>query len=282
MPRFSIDGPDVEPLELESDNWMSALGEALDTYGVHGEEAAGVEADVQSDGDILVRSPAGQFTIHEMVETIARIRVSAATRTSMAPEPRLDSISFDFPPVAATSPLDAPDPTESPSYQARAESAEVILQEIAVRCAAGLAAVPRAEAGRACLDLLMEYIPAESGAVLLIDPATQELQFVAARGPRASHLIGQRVPSGKGIAGLAVRSGVALTVREAKKDARHFDELDKKTGYETRAILSVPIRSGRGSVGCVELLNPFAGTDFVAWHQNATQVVATQLGVRLK
>lgn len=281
MPRFTIDGDDVEPLEIESDNWMSALGEALDLLGIQGNEANGVECDVLADGDILVRSPRGQFTIHELVETIARIRVGPDTRASAVPEPRLGNLPFDLP-VTATNPLEAPDPTESPSYQARAESAEIILHEIATRCATAFDGRTGADASRAALDLLMEYIPAESGAVLLMEAGGGALRFVAARGPRAARLVGQPLPSGKGIAGLAVRSGVALTVREAKKDPRHYDDLDRKTGYETRAILSVPIRSGRGSIGCVELLNPFAGTDFAPWHQNATQVVATQLGIRIR
>ena len=278
MPRFTIDGTDLDPLDIESDNWMSALGEALGQLGVGDADTAGVEADVQSDGDILVRSAAGQFTIHEVVETIARIRVGPATRASTAPEGRLDSL-FDFP-VSTTSPLDAPDPTDSPSYQARAESADIILQEITTRCPGIFASRTGADAARSALDLLMEYIPAESAAVLYVEEPAGGLLFVAARGPRAAQLIGQRVPSGKGIAGLAVRSGVALTVREAKKDTRHFGEVDQKTGYETRAILSVPIRARGRNVGCIELLNPFAGTDFTSWHQSATQAVATQLGLR--
>lgn len=277
MPRFTIEGKDVDPIEIDADNWMSALGEALSLLGLRAEEASGIDCDVLSDGDISVRSPVGAFTIHETVETIARIRVGPATRAQAVPEPRLGSLPFDLP-LTATNPLEAPDPTESPCYQARADSAEVIVSEMDGRCATAFGGLDRAAASQAALDLLMEYVPAESGAVLLAESGSESLRFVAARGPRARQLVGQPIPSGKGIAGFAVRSGVALTVREAKKDPHHFGGVDAKTGYQTRAVLTVPIRAGKRTVGCVELLNPFAGTDFAPWHQQAAQLVATRLG----
>jgi len=275
MPRFTIEGKDVDPIEIDSDNWMSALGEALSQLGLQPEEAGGVECDVLSDGDISVRSPVGSFTIHETVETIARIRVGPATRAQAVPEPRLGSMPFDLP-LTASNPLDAPDPTESPCYQARADSAEVIVQELAQRAGPAFEGLDRAGASQAALDLLMQYVPAESGAVLLAEPP-DTLRFVAARGPRARQLVSQAIPAGTGIAGFSVRSGVALTVREAKKDPHHYGGVDAKTGYETRAVLTVPIRVGKRTLGCVELLNPFAGTDFATWHQQAAQLVANLL-----
>lgn len=85
MPPFTFEGPNIDPTEIESEKSMSALGEALDTLGIQGEAAGGVECDVLGDGDISVRTPMGTFTIHEVVETIARIRVGPATRVSTPP-----------------------------------------------------------------------------------------------------------------------------------------------------------------------------------------------------
>jgi len=100
-----------------------------------------------------------------------------------------------------------------------------------------------------------------------------------------------QVPAGRGIAGITVRAGIAITVREATVDPRHYGEVDEHTGYCTHAILSVPIRSNTGThgaqggvgqaIGCVQLLNPLAGTMFVPWHQTAVQRVAARLAERL-
>lgn len=270
MPRFTIEGRDIDPLEIESDNWMSALGDALEMLGAS-TGIEGIECEVLSDGSISVESPIGQFTIHEMVETIARIRVGPARPDANGRLPNLAPEVAPPPP----SPLDAPDPMESPAFKARAESAEVLVREVADRA---LSITPGEAAAAAALDLIMEFVPAEAGAVLLAERGTGDLVFAAARGPRARALAGTRVPAGKGIAGLAVRSGITLTVREAKRDPRHYREVDDKTGYRTQAILSVPVRTGRGTVGCIELLNPFAGTEFAGWHANATRIVADRLG----
>lgn len=276
MPRFSIEGRDIDPLEIDSDNWMSALGDALEQLGAGSgiEGIEGIECEVLSDGSISVSSPLGQFTIHEMVETIARIRVGPARPGA---DGRLPNLAPEVAPPPP-SPLDAPDPHDSPAFRSRAESADVLVREVADRALElthGDAAVSHA------LDLVMEFVPAEAGAVLLQEPGSGDLLFVAARGPRARALAGTTVPAGRGIAGLAVRSGITLTVREAKRDPRHYPEVDDKTGYRTQAILSVPIRSERGTLGCIELLNPFAGTEFAAWHANATRIVADRLGVLL-
>lgn len=276
MPRFSIEGPDVAPAEVEADNWMSALAEALTIVGVRPDEAAGVECDVMGDGDIQVLTPRGAFVLHEVIDTIARIRIES--RPVEAQPRRLAGLAYDMP--GGPSPLDAPDPTTSPSYRVRNETSEAILREIDARLAK-LEEVPPGSLPGAALDLLMEFIPAESGAVLVVEPSTRELRFVAARGPRAVGLVGRTIPPGRGIAGLAVRAGVALTVREAEKDPRHYGEVDARTGYRTEAILVVPLRAPSGPVGCVELLNPFAGSEFATWHQSATLMVAARVAPRL-
>jgi len=152
---------------------------------------------------------------------------------------------------------------------------------IADRARAVLDAETAEDAAGAALDVLMEYVPAESAAVLLADRRTRDLRFVAARGPRSRGLAGLPVPSGRGIAGLTVRAGIALTVREVPADPRHYSEVDRRTGYRTAAIVSVPIRGPRGAIGCLQLLNPFADTAFQTWHQAAAFVVAERLAERL-
>ena len=74
---------------------------------------------------------------------------------------------------------------------------------------------------------------------------------------------------------------MALSVREARQDPRHYAEVDRATGYATHAIVSVPIRSLHATVGCLQLLNPFGGAGFEAWHKAAAQLVAARLATRI-
>ncbi|MFZ5481903.1 MAG: GAF domain-containing protein [Myxococcota bacterium] len=261
MARFHIGG--ATEFEIESDNWMSALGDALARLGI---DAGAVECDVLPDGDIEVRGPAGNFVIHELVAV------------SVPARPRLGTLPLDLPAAAV---LDAPDLTAAKAWRAHEEESEDQLSEIRERTRVLLDKEGNEEVCGAALDLLMEYVPAESGAVLLSHWSGKEMRFVAARGPRARGLVGVPVPSGKGIAGLTVRTGVGTIIREAAADPRHYADVDKRTGYNTHAILSVPVRGAGGVIGCVQLLNPFAGAQFLPWHQTAAQLVAGRIAERL-
>lgn len=261
MARFRVRGEGFPALALETDNWMSALGEALGRYALS--EAAAVECDVLPEGDIQVTFAAGSFVITELVEA--------------EPPTRLGTLPLDLPPDL----LDAPDVAVAPAWRAFEAGNDEALAELQDRSRAVLDAETADDACRAALDLLMAHVPAESGAVLLADRQTRDLRFVAARGPRARGLVGTPVPSGRGIAGLTVRAGVALTIREATNDPRHYVEVDQHTGYRTHAILSVPVRGPHGPIGCIQLLNPFAGTEFLPWHQTAVQLVAARVAERI-
>ncbi len=61
---------------------------------------------------------------------------------------------------------------------------------------------------------------------------------------------------GQGIAGHVAKTGRPLRVQDAYKDERFDREWDKKSGYRTRAILAVPLKSHRGkTLGVLQVLN---------------------------
>jgi hypothetical protein len=234
-----------------------------------------VDCDVLADGEVAVTTPERRFRISEIADAVARITIPAAPG-DRAPRvtQRLVALPVDLPPPSS---LDAPDPTDAPAWAAREEDTEPILLAIEERSAELLTAASPEAACAAGLDLLMGYVPAEAAAVLVVDRGTRDLRFVAARGPRSRGLAGLPVPADRGIAGLVLRTGIATIVREVARDPRHNPDVDARTGYRTRALLCVPIRGQRRTLGCVELLNPFAGLAFAAWHQSATQLVAARL-----
>lgn len=281
MARFRIEGADVPTVDLESENWMSALGDALSRLEMG--DLAGVECDVQPNGDIHVSAPDGRFVIREVAEAPARVTLGGAAPASLRHTSlRLGTLPLDVPAVEPdASGYDAPDPSTAPAYRAKEDNADEIIFEVQDLATALLDSETAEAVCEQGLDILMKFIPAESGAVLIRDRGGPDLRFTAARGPRSRGLVGLPVPSGKGIAGLTVRASIALIIREATQDPRHYGEVDQRTGYRTHGILSVPVRGARGCVGCIQLLNPFAGTQFLPWHQTATQIVAARIAERL-
>jgi hypothetical protein len=121
------------------------------------------------------------------------------------------------------------------------------------------------------LEALMAVVPAESGAVLR--QAGAQLEFTAARGPRAAGLMGTRFPAREGIAGICLSSQTTLVIRHARSHPLHLRTMDQRTGYRTRSLLASPIPGG----GVLELLNPFGLGGFQTWHEAAAERVAQVL-----
>lgn len=65
---------------------------------------------------------------------------------------------------------------------------------------------------------------------------------------------------GEGIAGEVARSGKVANVRDAYKDGRFSRAWDEKTGFRTRSVLCVPLRSQLGRIiGVIQVLNKRPG-----------------------
>jgi len=72
-----------------------------------------------------------------------------------------------------------------------------------------------------------------------------------------------RIPVGSGIAGAVARSGRPLRIDDAYADPRFNKEVDAKTGFRTRSIISFPVTNRQGDVFAVaQLLNRKDGQPF--------------------
>jgi GAF domain-containing protein len=138
-----------------------------------------------------------------------------------------------------------------------------------------------AEASAIALRTVLEYVPAGAGAVLIRTHSGDGLRFRATSGPMRQKLIDTVIPLDRGIAGYVTQLGIGICVKNARRDPRHDDHVDRSTGYTTRSLLAVPVRAATGAAyGCLELLNPsreFTGADF----EIATRVAAS-LGVLIQ
>jgi diguanylate cyclase (GGDEF)-like protein len=118
---------------------------------------------------------------------------------------------------------------------------------------------------REILERANDFVPSESGGILLDDPRAKlagspapRLTFIASFGPGSQHAIGRRIPSDKGFAGRVYSTG-----RPAQTD--HFegdDPLVEMTGTEStpiRSVLGVPIVVGESICGILMLANRRTG-----------------------
>jgi len=101
-------------------------------------------------------------------------------------------------------------------------------------------------------------LAADRCSVFLVDAEKNELWTKVALGVGEKIL---RVPIGQGVSGFVAKTGSAVNIRDAYRDTRFTQDLDKLTGYQTKSILSIPLKDRSGkTLGVFEVLNKLKGS----------------------
>lgn len=106
-----------------------------------------------------------------------------------------------------------------------------------------------------------QLLDAERASLFLVDRQRDSLIMrVAEDLPEDGEV---RIPIGSGIAGAVAASGEAVRVDDAYADPRFSPEVDRLSGFRTRSILCLPVKSREGEVFAVaQLLNRRDGQPF--------------------
>ena len=107
------------------------------------------------------------------------------------------------------------------------------------------------------LQLATRQTSADRGTMFLVDKEHQEIWSLVSLGHTQQEI---RIPMGSGIAGHVALTGETVNLPDAYLDSRFAPDVDRRTGYRTRAMLCLPIRNkGNDIVGVLQLLNKTSG-----------------------
>jgi signal transduction histidine kinase len=107
-----------------------------------------------------------------------------------------------------------------------------------------------------------ELTSSEAASILRYDSANDQLHFLAAPHFQRDVLRTVFVPLEGSAAGWTFRHARPLFVQEAARDKRHFKEVDKLTGVQTRSLLAVPLIFRGRTIGVIEALNKTGGSHY--------------------
>ncbi len=108
------------------------------------------------------------------------------------------------------------------------------------------------------LDVAKTLTKAERGTLFLVDEKKDEIWSLIAQGMEKQEI---RLPRGRGIAGHVALTGEIVNIPDAYADDRFNPEVDKRTGFRTRNILTLPIRNKAAKiVATLQLLNKASGS----------------------
>lgn len=127
------------------------------------------------------------------------------------------------------------------------------------------------------IEAALGVLDAERGTVFLYDRSTDELFSRVATGEEEI-----RFPASLGIAGESAKKRELINVEDCYADARFNKEVDKKTGFRTRCLLSIPLIGIQDElVGVLQVLNKRSGV-FDGDDEELAKTLAAQCAVSLQ
>lgn len=247
---------------MNAESWLDALATA--PLGVKPDALAKLSCAVQDDGSVVARDMASGLEIR-----VSAVKMGLPPKFSMPPS--------SFPERAPPTPEEPEEEDDAPVPAVMTTDVlEMLFMELGdISMAQGVA-----EASGIALKIVLGHVQAGAGAVLIRTRAGDGLRFRAASGPASRKLVDTVIPLDKGIAGFVNYMGTGLLIEDVSRDGRHNAKVDRSTGYSTKAMLAVPVRSEDGGIyGVLELLNPprpFTDVDY-----DVAARVATSLGEML-
>lgn len=134
-----------------------------------------------------------------------------------------------------------------------------------------------------------EFVPSESGSILLDNPLDKRLEksrnrltFVAAFGEKAQELIGREISADDGIAGRVYSTGEPYHAADTKSDEYFFGGMDQLTQYQTRAMVAIPIRIEQEVCGVLELINRLDSDHFSEQDRNLLHIFAGYISISIQ
>jgi diguanylate cyclase (GGDEF)-like protein len=122
---------------------------------------------------------------------------------------------------------------------------------------------------RQILQKANEFVPSESGSILLDDPFRKvaarrenELVFIATFGEAGRDLVGQRLSARFGIVGQVYQTGTPYLSADVREDTFFYPDIDEQLGHKTHSAVCVPIYIGKHVCGVLELINRLDGKPF--------------------
>ena len=108
---------------------------------------------------------------------------------------------------------------------------------------------------RELLDGLDRLLEPTHWSLLLRDETTGELVFTLVRGAAEPQLLERRLAPDEGIAGWVATHDEALLIADVADDPRFSSRMDTLSGFRTRSVVAVPLRTRARCIGVLELIN---------------------------
>jgi HD-GYP domain-containing protein (c-di-GMP phosphodiesterase class II) len=112
-----------------------------------------------------------------------------------------------------------------------------------------------AEIRKRAVEAATELVNTEAGSLLFLDEETGELYFDVAIGEKGEKVKTIRLKKGQGIAGRVAEHHRSLIINDVQSDSRFFKGADEKSGFVTKNMLCVPVKTKQKPIGVLQAIN---------------------------
>ena len=110
------------------------------------------------------------------------------------------------------------------------------------------------------LEIIVNTLEGEAGAIWLLDRKTERLSPVFHMGP--ADISGISVENGLGVEGLVTKTGKSVMIADASSDPRIDGTVFDDGGLPVKTMICVPLNNLRDVIGCVQVINKKDGSAF--------------------
>jgi signal transduction histidine kinase len=132
------------------------------------------------------------------------------------------------------------------------------------------------------MSVTTEVMQVEASSMVLVDEETGDLLFHVARGQKAGAIKPIRMKPGEGIVGWVVESGKPAIVNDVANDPRFYNKVDEESGFQSKAILCVPLATKNRLWGAIEVLNRLDGREFDEEDLALCEAIAAQAAIAIE
>jgi len=140
----------------------------------------------------------------------------------------------------------------------------------------------QAEIRKRAIEAATVVMNAETGSLLLMDEAAQELYFDVALGEKGAGIRQIRLKVGQGIAGAVAKTQEPVIINDCYSDSRFDQAADKKSGFRTRNMVCVPVKAKDKLLGVLQAINKRDGGSFTQDDLQDFISLANQVGIAIE
>ncbi len=131
------------------------------------------------------------------------------------------------------------------------------------------------------IEAAARLLHAEAGSLLLIDDEKGELFFEVALGEKGERVKPIKLAKGIGVAGWVAENDEPVIINDTSSDSRFFKGVDEVSGFVTRNMVCVPVRSKEKTIGVLQAINKEKG-EFDNEDMTILYALANQVAVAIE